>query len=116
MPRETSSHQLLKYAQFVSTITGTVGWEALQMGIPVLVFGDCYYEKLPGTFRFRDNPTLKDIQNFAFDQELFRAEVQRLVNRLSVGVTSSYNFSEMVDDFDCDDNAHSIVSFLGDFV
>ena len=38
-----SSQRLLKQAKMVATLTGTIGWEALQLGIPVLAFGETYY-------------------------------------------------------------------------
>lgn len=38
------SKQLIKNAQIVATLTGTVGWEALLAGKPVLIFGDAYYK------------------------------------------------------------------------
>lgn len=41
-----SSLELVRNAQLVLTITGTVGWEALLLGRPVITFGDVFYNVL----------------------------------------------------------------------
>ncbi|MCB1302845.1 MAG: hypothetical protein KDK37_01130 [Leptospiraceae bacterium] len=43
--------QFLDSAKAVSTITGTVGWEALLREKPVIVFGEAWYQQAPGCFR-----------------------------------------------------------------
>ncbi len=40
----TPSSVLIKQAQLVSTLTGTMGWEGLLEGVPVIVFGEAYYK------------------------------------------------------------------------
>ena len=39
----TDSYALLRNAEAVATITGTMGWEALLLGLPVITFGDVFY-------------------------------------------------------------------------
>ncbi len=41
---EVPSVDLISNAQIVSTLTGTMGWEALTKGKPVLAFGNSYYK------------------------------------------------------------------------
>ncbi len=43
------SSDLIENAKMVSTLTGTLGWEALQKNIPVLAFGEAYYKSCKAT-------------------------------------------------------------------
>ncbi len=47
MPLEMDSVKLIAHARAVATVTGTVGWEALQMGLPTMVFGYPWYAGAP---------------------------------------------------------------------
>ncbi|MAQ18399.1 MAG: hypothetical protein CMN30_26820 [Sandaracinus sp.] len=47
---------LIQGAEAVTVITGTMGWEALLYDKPAVVFGDVFYDHLPGVFRARDVP------------------------------------------------------------
>ena len=38
---------LINTAKLIVTISGTAGWEAIQLKKPVIVFGDVFYEQLP---------------------------------------------------------------------
>ncbi len=49
-PIQTSTFDLIDNAQAVATITGTVGWEAVVRGKPVLVFGYAWYRDCAGVF------------------------------------------------------------------
>lgn len=42
----TPSQTLIKSAKLITVVTGTVGWEALLMGKPVITFGDVFFNKL----------------------------------------------------------------------
>jgi hypothetical protein len=42
--------ELISKSQSVSTITGTVGWEALKIGKPVIIFAECYYSTCESAF------------------------------------------------------------------
>lgn len=47
MPLELDSRHLIANSRAVATVTGTVGWEAMQMGKPALVFGVPWYAGCP---------------------------------------------------------------------
>ena len=50
-PMSTSPAELLDHASCVATITGTVGLEALAMGLPVIAFGGPAWSNAPGVLR-----------------------------------------------------------------
>jgi hypothetical protein len=45
---DIDTFDLIDKCEFVSTITGTVGWEALVRGKPSVIFGDAWYSEAPG--------------------------------------------------------------------
>ncbi len=44
VPLSYASDALISKAQIVSTLTGSIGWEALKQSIPVIAFGNTYYK------------------------------------------------------------------------
>jgi hypothetical protein len=111
LSRGASSFSLIQNAQFVATISGTVGWEALQMSKKVLLFGSIYYQGLPGVFTYNDSLKLEDILSYSPNLSDLETAVANLIARLETGVTNYY-FADQVENFDVTQNARTIVSFL----
>lgn len=76
---DVSTYDLMANAQFVATITGSAGWEAISGGKPVLVFGLAWYRKFPGVFEYQNHPSLDDILQCQIDIR----EVETAYNRLN---------------------------------
>ncbi len=55
-----NSFELIKQSIAVATITGTVGWEALFLKKPVILFGHIFYKHLPGVINVNDAESLAD--------------------------------------------------------
>lgn len=72
MPLEMNTYQLMQGAKAVTTITGTVGWEAVMHKLPVIIFGFVWYEKMPGVLRITDSKSatgiMSFIENYKFDE------------------------------------------------
>ena len=64
VPFEIDSFTLMSKALAVSTVTGTVGWEAAVRKKPVIVFGLVWYERMKGVLRITDNASAKMIYSF----------------------------------------------------
>ena len=64
VPFEMDSFTLMTNALAVSTITGTVGWEAAVRKKPVVIFGLVWYERMKGVLRVIDDNTASQIYNF----------------------------------------------------
>ncbi len=58
--RNYNTFELSRYSIAVATATGTVGWEALFMQKPVLLFGTCFYQYASGVLKIK---TLEDCRN-----------------------------------------------------
>ena len=57
LPSYANTHDLIDNSDFVATVTGTVGWEAIRKGKNVLVFGMPWYRNLPGAIQFHQGIT-----------------------------------------------------------
>ena len=56
----TNTFNLIDNAQAVSTVTGTVAWEAAVRGVPSMTFGKTWYSGCDSIFSIK---TLKDAEN-----------------------------------------------------
>lgn len=64
VPFEIDSFTLMTNAIAVSTVTGTVGWEAAVRKKPVVIFGLVWYERMKGVLRVIDDQTASGIYEF----------------------------------------------------
>lgn len=64
VPMELDSFTLMKNALAVSTVTGTVGWEAAVKKKPVIIFGLVWYERMKGVLRITDEVSAGQIYDF----------------------------------------------------
>ena len=65
--RSVDTYQLMKHSQFVATISGTAGWEAISGGKPVVVFGQCWYKNFPGVFPFSDELDAEAVSDYSIE-------------------------------------------------
>ncbi|WP_407942857.1 capsular polysaccharide export protein, LipB/KpsS family [Marinobacter similis] len=56
-----ASFDLIDESEAVVTLTGTVGFEALCRGTPVIVMGDAAYRSYPGVVDLYDRPMVESI-------------------------------------------------------
>ena len=68
-----NTFELIDHSKAVSTITGTVGWEAMVRQKPVFAFGLCWYENYSkGVLRITDECSAKKmlhlIENYKYDE------------------------------------------------
>jgi len=64
IPVGYNTYQLIDGAIAVSTVAGTIGWEAAMRRKPVIMFGMFWYEKMPGVFRITDSSSAAMIYDF----------------------------------------------------
>jgi hypothetical protein len=57
--QDTSTADLVRGARAVATVTGSVGWDALCAGVPVLLFGAAWYRDCPGVHEVRNLERLR---------------------------------------------------------
>ncbi|HBD7175774.1 TPA: capsule biosynthesis protein, partial [Legionella pneumophila] len=106
-----SSFELIKNSQFVATLNGTPGWEAIHMGKKALTFGSIYYQGLPGVFVYNQSLKLEDILNTTIDKHLLENAINTHIGRLEIGVVAAEH-SAIVEDFDEETNAKLVLDFI----
>lgn len=84
--KDVNTYDLMSKSEFVATITGTAGWEAISGGKNALVFGHAWYRYLSGVSQYHDAITVEDILSRNIDFNILEREVFALKKTM-------YNFS-----------------------
>ncbi|MFA6106345.1 MAG: hypothetical protein WC745_01585 [Patescibacteria group bacterium] len=72
---------LINQAKLIYTISGTAGWEAIQLKKPVIAFSDIFYTKLPMVKKCQ---SIEDLPRITFEQlNDFRHDETALINFLA---------------------------------
>lgn len=81
--------KLIEHSIAVSTVTGTIGWEAMVKQKPVIIFGMAWYENYPGVLKIYDSNDAKKIQpfiqDFHYGDELLNNYLLALTQHSTVG-------------------------------
>lgn len=119
------SLELLKNCVAVATITGTVGFEALFLGKPVLIFGHTFYENYPYAFPIKTvseckNAIAKITSNkFNFDikeMKLYLKAIEKYVVPLGANEKNFQdNGTPVVDKEDRQNLVDKIISFVREY-
>lgn len=108
--KDTDTFDLIEKAEFVSTVTGTVGMEALRFGKRVLVFGSAPYKEFPGVIRYSDRLTLDDILSVQFThQEVELAHARQKSNMVDAVTTPD---GAKAEDFSAEDNFQNLAEII----
>jgi len=84
--KEVNTYELLKYAKFSATVTGTVAWESITSGKPVLIFGNIWFKNLPGIIKYTKQLALNDILNVKIDHLELEKKYNELVSKTAIGI------------------------------
>ena len=115
LPSSANTHALTANAQFVATVTGTVGWEAVRLGKPALTFGQAWYRSLPGVVEYRDGLRYEDVVNLTIDHSALERAVGDLLSRCHEGIIDRH-YRKMVDDHDPQENAAKVARTILDLL
>jgi len=77
-----SNYDLLANAKIIATITGTVGFEAISGGKPVITFGYSWYNNLPGVYRFCATLDISEVINCKIDHNELEEEFAKVSAKL----------------------------------
>lgn len=111
LDKSTPSFELIKNSKAVATITGTAGWEAIRMKKPAIVFGNVYWNNLPGAFRFSKELKWKSVSEFVFDKKQLQSAANELSRFAHDGICD-IEYSVMVKDYDEHENALKLTRIL----
>lgn len=99
MPSNADTHALSKNAQFVASVTGTVGWEAIRQGTPAMVFGAAWYSSLEGVIKYSPGLDFEKIATMKIDHEKLQSSTGALFSTTHEGVIEQL-FFPLIPDLD----------------
>ena len=109
MPSNANTHALSKNAQFVASVTGTVGWEAIRQGTPAMVFGAAWYGSLEGVVKYEPGLDFEKIANMKINHGKLQADAGALFASTHEGVIEQL-FFPLIPDLDHDKNTNNVAS------
>ncbi len=111
VPTETNTYELLRRSLFAVTITGTIGWEAITGGRPVIVLGRPWYLKLPGVYQWNSNLDFEAIRSSTWPHEELEQALQRLLGLARIGIVD-VNYAKSIANYDAAANSLAVAAFL----
>jgi len=111
LPSFTDTHLLTEKSLFVSTITGTVGWEAVCKDKCALVFGNTWYQNFPGVFRYNPDLNYSDIINYQRNKASLKCALNTFIAYTHKGVIDRH-YKRIVQDFDQENNVEMVADTL----
>ena len=107
VPTATNTYALSSKCQFVASIVGTAGWEAIRKGKPAVVFGNAWYKSLEGVFRYSEDLDFEKVAAYTFAHEDVQRTAGNLIGRCHDGVIEDV-YLNMAEDFDPDKNLEEV--------
>ncbi|MEL6679532.1 MAG: hypothetical protein AAFQ51_12560 [Pseudomonadota bacterium] len=101
LPPTIPSFALARGARAIATVTGTAGWEGVQIGKPVILFGLGWYMRMPGVFAWAGAQTVADALSWEADRGAAEAAFEALCKRAYGGITDKA-YSSLLPDGDTD--------------
>lgn len=92
VPLDIDSFSLMTKAIAVSTVTGTVGWEAAARKKPVIIFGSIWYERMKGVLRVFDDKTASSIPQFIQEYKYNEQDIVDYLNAFSSISFQAYQY------------------------
>ena len=108
-----NTYDLIKNSKICATIAGTVGWEAITGGKPVLIFGwGVWYKTLTGVYSFSPDLDLKAISAEKVDFNQLQSKFDELTSKLAPGITLNENYPSYYKEYDVDKNDELVANSL----
>ena len=115
VPSDFDSNSLIDHALFVATITNIEGWEAIQKGKNVLVFGKPWYRSMPGVVEYHERISVDEVATISFEISDLEKHFGWLVSRAHsgrVGRESGNNLENLASELNAQNVAETINSIL----
>jgi hypothetical protein len=112
LSKNANTLELIKASQFVATIVGSAGWEAITGGKNVLRFGwGAWYKTLPGVYEYTSHLDINMLTNTPIDHALLEKKTADLLNKCGTGIIYSLHLPT-VPHFSLEENTRSVVQSL----
>ncbi|WP_373056137.1 hypothetical protein [Zunongwangia sp. H14] len=108
-----NTYALIKNSKICATISGTVGWESITGGKPVLIFGwGAWYKSLPGVYSFSPNLDLEKISSEEVVFEELQRRFDELYAKMAPGITLNENYPKYYKDYNVKENDVQVAQSL----
>lgn len=108
-----NTYELIKNAKICATISGTVGWESITGGKPVLIFGwGVWYKTLPGVYSFSPDLDLEKISSEKVNFTELQEKFDELTDKLAPGVVLNENYPSYYKDYNVEENNVQVAKSL----
>jgi len=92
LPSNANTHALSRNAQFVASVNGTVGWEAIRQGRPAMVFGSAWYGSFEGVVQYEPGIDYQKLSEYVINHEKLEQDAGALFARSHEGVVEQLFF------------------------
>ena len=79
---DANTTELSMKAKLVATVSGTAALEAVEMGVPSLIFGNAWFGSMHGVFKFDHTTDIETISKSKIDTELVKKQKRYIVDKL----------------------------------
>ena len=107
------SSNLLKKCQFVASINGSVTFESISGGKPALIFGEAWWDILPGVIKYHSNITIDEILSTKIDKKIL---LQSLNNYLSKTPNATTDYEDILRQFNPEFSHEENIKTLENFI
>ena len=117
VPSCIKSTQLIKNCELLATINSDLGWQALNSGKRILIFGHPWYRKLPGVFEFEESIQYNSILNYEPNSSELETQLKDLLSKAHKGKLRDYIGQNRISNI-CDgvENSTSVAQTIFDLV
>ena len=115
VPMNANNYELMEHSQFVSSITGTMLYEAVCGGKPALMFGNFWYSNLPGVFKYNENLNVEEIANCKIDHDELQKVINDFYSKCEELVIENYSLEHLLpaeQKFDHEENEQKAMGLL----
>lgn len=109
---DVNTYDLIRNSQFVATLVGTAGWEAISGGKNTLIFGHAWYRSLPGVFAYSEDISLTDILSYKINHQELEEKLAVLLTKTGDAMISTEYLPLVGDSFDPQENNKKMFNFL----
>lgn len=108
-----NTYDLIKNAKLCATITGTIGWESITGGKPVIVFGwGVWYRTLPGVINFSPDLDLEKISTMNVNFSELESEFYKLTEKLAPGIILNEYYPSIYEDYNEEKNNETVTKSI----
>ncbi|MBD65323.1 MAG: hypothetical protein CME62_08950 [Halobacteriovoraceae bacterium] len=112
VPMSYNSIDLIYNSKGVATITGTCGWEAINMNKPALVFGKAWYCKLKGVYNYNSEIERREFLKFETENYNVRENTIEFVKNYTIPGIVDPAYIKIYKDFKPIENIRCLVEVI----